>query len=236
MAFQTADKVTIRGWFIPAKNTHAPTVILMHGYGGDKGDILPSRLFLHDNYNLLFFDFRYFGKSGGDHSTAGREEMADLEAALDYLHARGIHQIALWGLSMGAAVGLMTAEKHRDIKAIIAEASYARMSMLANHYFAIPLLRYPLGWLLRLWGHLYLGYDIDSLTPEKSSALLRIPILYMHSKADEVIPFAHMQVLEKVAKENPQAQFYIYENKVHAQLPDDYQIRIKKFLGQVFEK
>src|SRR3990167_8820037 len=61
VAFETADGISIRGWFIPAENLHAPAVILAHGYGGDMGDLLPSRIFLHNDYNLLFFDFRYFG-------------------------------------------------------------------------------------------------------------------------------------------------------------------------------
>lgn len=233
--FKTADGIEIRGWFVPAENPHAPAVILTHGYGGDMGDLLSSRIFLHNKYNLLFFDFRYFGISGGNHSTAGREEVADLEAAIKFLQGRGIEKVAVWGLSMGAAVALMTAEKQEAIKAVISEASYARLSMLATHYFKIPILQYPLGWMMRYWAYLYLGYDVDSVTPEAASKLLRIPIFYMHSKSDDVVPYKNMKVLEKAAKENPQAKFYIYDNEAHGQLPADYQNKIGSFLKNAFQ-
>jgi pimeloyl-ACP methyl ester carboxylesterase len=208
----------------------------LHGYGGDMGDILPSRIFLHEKYNLFFFDFRYFGKSTGEYSTAGYEEVADLNAAIQYLQKRGIHRIAIWGLSMGAAVALMEVAKHPNVRGVIAEASYARLSMMATDYFSIPLLRYPLGLLLRYWAYLYFGADMDEMTPEKASAILNLPILYMHSKADEVVPFKHNELLAKAAARNPQATFYLYDNQLHGQLPPSYEDKISHFLDSVFNK
>jgi pimeloyl-ACP methyl ester carboxylesterase len=81
IAFRTKDKITLRGWFIPNINPHAKTIILMHGYPADKGNILPGTIFLHQSYNLLYFDFRYLGESGGHFSTVGKNEVLDLLAA-----------------------------------------------------------------------------------------------------------------------------------------------------------
>src|SRR5688572_24322435 len=51
--FKTEDNILIKGWFVPSLKSLAKTIILLHGYPADKGDILSSRLFLHSTYNLL---------------------------------------------------------------------------------------------------------------------------------------------------------------------------------------
>ena len=38
-------------------------MILLHGYPADKGNILPVLAFLHADFNLLLFDFRYLEKA-----------------------------------------------------------------------------------------------------------------------------------------------------------------------------
>ncbi|HEX6654612.1 MAG TPA: hypothetical protein VF153_00205, partial [Candidatus Limnocylindria bacterium] len=63
-AVQTADGVHIAAWYIPAGNrgpASGPTVILAHGYGGNKSTMLPFAELLHDRYNLVLFDFRNHG-------------------------------------------------------------------------------------------------------------------------------------------------------------------------------
>src|SRR5262249_27488032 len=63
VSFRTADGLTLRGWYIPAVQRTEKTLILLHGYPADKGNILPALSFLHEDFNLLLFDFRYLGKS-----------------------------------------------------------------------------------------------------------------------------------------------------------------------------
>src|SRR5262249_57651862 len=70
VSFRTADGLTLCGWHIPAAQRTEKTLILLHGYPADKGNILPSLSFLHEDFNLLLFDFRYLGKSEGSYSTA----------------------------------------------------------------------------------------------------------------------------------------------------------------------
>src|SRR3990167_11069470 len=149
VSFRTEDNVLLHGWFIPAKKTPAKTLILLHGYPADKGNILPVMAFLHAKYNLLLFDFRYFGESEGWYSTAGKNEVLDLRAAIQYLGTKGIHEVGVWGFSLGGAVAIMTAPHSPEIKAIVAESSYARLDWMAQEYYRLPLLRYPLASLTR---------------------------------------------------------------------------------------
>src|SRR3990167_8718330 len=191
VSFYTNDHVLIRGWLVPSKKAHAKTLILLHGYPADKGDILPARLYLHEHYHLLFFDFRYLGQSGGHYSTAGKEEVLDLLAAIQYLHSRGIHEVGVWGFSMGGAVALMAAHKAPEIKAIIAESSYARLDWMAEEYYHLPFIRYPLALLTRLWGWIFLVYDIKKVSPANAAEQLTLPVLILHSKQDEVVSVRH---------------------------------------------
>jgi len=232
VSFLTQDKILIKGWFIPSKEPQAKTLILLHGYPADKGDILPAMAFLHPEFNLLLFDFRYCGESGGHYSTVGKNEVLDLLAALKYLHTRDIHEVGVWGFSLGGAVALMTAPQAPAIKAIVAESAYAHLDWLAEEYYSIPLLRYPLIELTRLWAWLFLDYDLKQVSPAKAAEYLKIPIFIIHSRQDQVIPFKHAQALQKALQSNPKAEFLFRDQGAHGQFAPNYQKIIREFFGR----
>lgn len=232
ISFRTKDGIEIRGWFIPATKPNAKTIILLHGYPADKGDILPSRIFLHQDYNLLFFDFRYLGQSGGSYTTIGKDEVLDLLAAIKFLHTRGINEVGVWGFSLGGSVALMSAPLAPQIKAIVAESSYARLDWMAYDYYHIPLLRYPLGELTRFWGLVFLHYDIKKISPMKAVLNLKIPILLIHSKQDQVISFEHALQLQKALQHDPNLEVIFIDNAQHGESLPNYDNVIKRFFDQ----
>ncbi len=232
ISFSTKDHVLIHGWFIPSPFPQAKTIILLHGYPADKGDILPSRIFLHPNYHLLFIDFRYLGQSSGSHSTVGRDEILDVLAAIDYLDKKGIHEVGVWGLSMGGAIALMAAAETSKIKAVVVESAYAQLSWMANDHYRIPLLKYPLTQLTRCWAWLFLRYDIQAVSPAKSAEKLKMPILLIYSKQDNVVPFKHGLLLQESLRHNPQAQFIFVEDVAHGESIKDGQKIVKEFFDK----
>jgi dipeptidyl aminopeptidase/acylaminoacyl peptidase len=215
--FSTQDGVLIRGWFIPNKNPAAKTIILLHGYPADKGNILPSRIFLHQKFNLLFLDFRYLGESGGSYSTLGKNEVLDVLAAIDYLKKRGINEVGIWGFSLGGAVALMTAEKSSAVKAIVTEAAYSSLDKMAYQYFNIPLLRYPFGLLLKWWSWIFLHVDPADVSPLSAAKNLSIPILFFHSKADSVVSFDHAEDYQKALENKPNVKFIFWDHLSHGE-------------------
>lgn len=234
VSFKTEDNVLIRGWFIPAAVVGAKTIILLHGYPADKGDILPSRLFLHKHYHLLFIDFRYLGESGGHYSTVGKKEILDLRAALDFLAGRGIHEVGVWGFSMGGAVALLTAPDAPGIRALIAESAYARLDWMAGDYYPIPLFNQVIGRLLQLWGRLFLRINIYAVQPAASLPLLKIPVLLIYSKKDQVVPWKHARWMQKMAGQSPNIDFIVSEDGLHGQPVDDYRERVLGFFDAAF--
>ena len=229
VSFRTADRLTLRGWHIPSAKTTEKTLILLHGYPADKGDILPALAFLHEDFNLLLFDFRYLGESEGSYSTAGAKEVEDLLAAIRFIKSRGIKEVGVWGFSMGGAVALMAIEKAPEIRAVISESSYSSLAQMALRLFGIPLLNYPVAYLVGFWANLFLGIDLRDVSPAERVRNATIPILLIHSSTDAVIPFSHAQSLREALANNSRAEFWFKEGFVHGQLGSDYQSRVRNF-------
>ena len=229
VSFRTADNLTLRGWYIPSGKTAATTLILLHGYPADKGNILPALAFLHQDFNLLLFDFRYLGESEGSYSTAGATEVEDLLAAIQFLKTRGVKEVGVWGFSMGGAVALMAIDKAPEIKVVVSESSYASLARLALQLFPIPLLNYPIAYLVGLWANLFLGIDVRDASPAERIRNATVPILLIHSSADAVIPFSHARSLQQALAKNARAEFWFNEQFAHGQFASDYRARVKNF-------
>ncbi|MCH7605435.1 alpha/beta fold hydrolase [Patescibacteria group bacterium] len=229
ITMETDDGVAIKGWFIPQPNTDK-IIIALHGYPADKGDILPSLVFLHQDFNLLLFDFRYFGQSDGFYSTVGAREIYDLFAAVEFAKERGFTKIGIWGFSMGGAVALMGASKTSEIKAVVSDSSYASLSLLVKEpYRNLAFLKYPLAFFTGLWSKIFLGISIDEVSPAKKVMGMKIPILLIHSSGDKVIPFSHALLLKEALKDNPSAEFWFQEEIRHGEFQKEYEIRIREF-------
>lgn len=232
ISFATEDGLTLRGWYIPSKKKTLKTLVLLHGYPADKGNILPATAFLQEDFNLLLFDFRYLGQSEGRYSTVGINEVKDLLAAIRFLKGRGVQKVGVWGFSMGGAVALMAVKKAPEIQAVVSESSYASLSEMAPRLFRIPGLRHILGYLVEFWAKIFLGIDIRSNSPLQSVRQTTVPILLIHSSTDTVIPFRHAQLLQEALADNPRAEFWFKEGYSHGQLGTEYQKRLRDFFDQ----
>ena len=229
VSFRTVDGLTLRGWYIPAAQRTEKTLILLHGYPADKGNILPALSFLHEDFNLLLFDFRYLGKSEGSYSTAGAKEVEDLLAAIQFLKSRGVREVGVWGFSMGGAVALMAIEKAPEIRAVVSESSYASLAEMTFELLRIPGLNYPIAYLVGVWAKLFLGIDVTEASPADRIRNTKIPILLIHSSADAVIPFSHARLLQQALAKNPNAEFWFHEQFAHGQLASDYKNGVRNF-------
>ena len=225
----TRDGVRLAGWWIPQDQADR-VIIALHGYPADKGNILPVLASLHRDFNLLFIDFRYFGQSGGATTTAGAREVEDLSAAVAWATERGYTRIGVWGFSMGGAVALMGSARFEAIRAVVAQSSYSDLSRMVERTFRIFwIAKYPLAKLSELWVRLILGVDVSAVSPARSAAILKIPVLVVHSKQDSVIPFEDALRIREALVSNPKAEFWFEDDGVHGELPAGYDARIRDF-------
>lgn len=122
LSFKSGDGTPLSGWYMPAAKPTGKTIVLAHGHGGNMGDMISEYArFLHDaGYNVLAFDFRNSGSSGGDHTTLGYEERGDLEAALDLAAARGGTSLGV----LGASTALEEASADPRVKTVVADCPF----------------------------------------------------------------------------------------------------------------
>ena len=128
VTFKTQDNVQLKGWFITSPEVSDKTIILMHGWGMNRSDILKNTYFLRDlGFNLFYFDFRALGESGGKTSSIGYLELKDVSAAISFLkqtRPQFCAKIGLYGLSMGGMVAICETAHNPEIACVVAEASY----------------------------------------------------------------------------------------------------------------
>lgn len=222
------DGVSLAGWLLPRPGT--PAVVLLHGYPAEKADLLPLAGALAPQFTTLLVDHRYFGDSEGRATTLGFRERRDLQRVLDFLEARGATAVGVFGFSLGGAVALLTAADDPRIRAIVAYAPFADLRALGHELYGwMWLARYPFVEAMLLWGRLAFGADISRPTPAEAAARLRVPVLLVHSRMDEQIPFRHAERLRTALASNPRAEFDFMEQGRHGELPPDFERRLVQF-------
>ncbi|WGV26146.1 alpha/beta hydrolase [Halotia branconii] len=140
--FPAQDGIMLSGWFIPATQMPAATVIMVHGWpwnrigtkandflgdlpGSKPINLLPFAKALRDrNYNVLMFDLRNHGQSSAKIPlTSGWLEKRDLLGAIRYAKSRNEvdpNRIGTIGFSMGGNTVVFTLPHSTDIKAAVA--------------------------------------------------------------------------------------------------------------------
>lgn len=114
------------GWFFPGF-LGAPTIVLCHGYGSSRGELLTLVAALQDHqYNVFVFDFAAHGANGGI-TSFGYHEADEVRAAVDELARRGDvdpERFGLWGYNLGAYAALREAESDKRVRALILDSVY----------------------------------------------------------------------------------------------------------------
>lgn len=225
----TTDDVSIDGWFIPAPVPQKPALLILHGYPAEKGDLLFRASRLHPDFNILLIDFRYFGESGGTHTTFGFKERLDVEAALLFLESRGFEKVGVFGFSLGGATAILQAAQDDRIAAVVSYASFADLTLLGKDtYSHLPLIREALVPLMKFWAKMF--WDVDAAySPQDAARYIQIPILIVHSRQDDQIPFHHALLLRDALLNNEHAEFYFTERGLHGELPLDFEEKVRSF-------
>jgi len=211
LKLSTADGLKLDAWFIPHK-TAKTTVIICHGYPMDKGDVLGLTWFLARHFNLLYFDFRATGRSEGFFSTGGAREVRDVDAAVEFLKARGLDDgIGTFGFSMGAATTLLSINP--AIKARVADAPYADLVGELEYIFSgYGVLRAPLLAAMKGWSLLLMGINFNAVSPARAAAELKTPVLLVHGDADTQVPLASAYSIKAA---NPAVELWIVKGAGH---------------------
>jgi hypothetical protein len=184
MAFEdvelvAADGVRLHAWWVPAAGKSRGALVFCHGNAGNISHRIDSiRIFRNLGLDTLIFDYRGYGKSGGEISEAGL--YLDARAAWEHLVAvRKVppERIVVFGRSLGGAVASRLAGDAAP-HALILESTFTSVpDLAAAHYPWLParaVCRYRLATVEHVAG-------------------VRCPLLVVHSPGDEAVPFAQGQ-------------------------------------------
>jgi pimeloyl-ACP methyl ester carboxylesterase len=128
----------ISGVILPARHQAKGTVFLCHGFNRRKEDFYGWEWIRRDlGWNLVTFDFREHGASS--HSihlrSLGYHEIWDVKAVIDLAEKRQLAKpYVIYGMSMGASVGLRWATQDARISGVLALSPY-RNALEASRQF-----------------------------------------------------------------------------------------------------
>ncbi|MGD8192089.1 alpha/beta hydrolase [Brevibacillus ginsengisoli] len=246
------EGISLCGWYMSASDNGYPskqsTIIFAHGYTQNRLEPHLPALSLADQllragYDILLFDFRNAGESGGHRTTIGYYEQRDLMGAVDYVtqHAPG-HLIGLIGFSMGAATSLLVAGQDQRVKVVVADSSfsclYSYLQEKMTDWTNLP--RFPFNSIILTILPLLSGANPRKVKPLEAIQLITPrPVLLIHGTGDETIPHHHSQRLHQAAM-NPKTELWTIPGTGHvrsyAANPEQYTTRLLEFLNRNLDR
>ena len=180
------NKLLLEGWWMQVPNA-VGTVILFHGYNGNKGNLLPEAAYFRSlGYNTLLMDFRAHGNSEGLTCSVGYKEAGDVYTAWNFVAGKTNKPIVLWGVSMGAAAILKAVpEYHLTPEKIILECPFATLTdAVKSRMRAVNLPATPLAQILTFWGGIEQGFWGPGWKPSEYAKEIHVPVLYFYGAKD----------------------------------------------------
>ncbi len=169
------------------------SVVLPHGYHSDCYSRSPdAEFYVKRGFNVLIYDQRAHGGSGGKFLTMGFMEKEDLLCCVSYLKKKTGGSSALFvdGISMGAATALLAAAKTGDLTGVIADCGYSSAYELFSYqlkrfyrFFPFPLLNF-----LNMWCRIIAKFNLRDASPLKYAHKIAAPVLLIHGGKDDFVP------------------------------------------------
>lgn len=219
--FTAADGTKLHGWWIEADSARSPmqparqeaTVVLVHGLGGGKYDVLPTAtVFEAAGYDVLLFDLRAHGASGGNLTSFGHAERLDVAAAAAWAREKRPDQPVLGvALSMGGAAAVSARQPDGDpvFEALAIIDSFGQWSALADDLVDRQFSG-PVGviaeWVAIPAAMAHAGRDLRNFAPQDSAAdYWPASLFVVHSRSDTLIDYRHGHALYEAASQPKQS-------------------------------
>lgn len=233
----------LSGTYIKNPSETQNTVIILHGITGSRWEAMKyADMYIDLGFNILIYDSRYHGNSGGNDISLGYFEKYDLNNCVQWVrqkNPKGI--IGVHGESMGAATALLQSKINEDKKTVsfyVVDCPYSDLTEL----FTIKLreeLKPHMDFVIR--GIIFYssmvalyksGFSIYSISPVKAVKDVKTPIMFIHGADDEFIP-PTMTMELYFAKKAPKS-IYIAQNAGHAMAyltnKQEYSSKVRQFL------
>ena len=186
--FSSADGTALAGlWFPAAKSPAKGVAVQFHGNGENMtSHFLYVYWLALEGWDVLAFDYRGYGDSGGEKSLRGAA--ADGAAALAYARTRapGLPLVVI-GQSLGGALALAALDRDGGdgLAALVLDSTFSSYRRVAQGKLAGLWPTWPLQWPL---SRLLIS---DRLAPDRLVVRRKaVPLLMLHARGDPVVPYA----------------------------------------------
>ena len=168
------------------------TILFLHGNAGS----LENRIYKLNHFenlelNFLIIAWRGFSGNSGKPNERGLYE--DAQSSINWLESKGIKEenIILFGESLGTAVAIEIAQ-NKKFAGIVLESPFTSMVEMGKKYYSF----FPVSLLLK-----------DRYESIKKIKNIHIPVLVMHGKMDNIVPF---EMGEKIYNSANSPKFYYF--------------------------
>lgn len=213
----------ICGEYIRNANSNK-VAIICHGFTMNRmASVKYAYIFYNLGYNLVLYDARYFGESGGEYSTLGMNESDDLVKIVDFcLDTFGKDcSIAVHGESMGAATALLSLAKDSmqdKISLVVCDCPFADTMKLFRdmmrklfHFPSFPVVDFALVSARKM------GYNFDKVKPIEALEGNRVPVCFIHGNSDRLINCSHSKdMFAKAVSNNEHSELHLVDGADHA--------------------
>jgi len=186
VVFKSGDGLLLSGWYIPTQNAEF-TVLFCHGNGGNMFHRLDSiNIFYKLGLNCFIFDYRGYGNSQGKPSEEGT--YLDVMAAYKWLTEEkkmSPADIIIFGRSLGGSIAAQLAGKV-EVRSLIIESAFTSYVDIGRKFYPYM----PVRW--------FAGFSYKTIDYIKD---VLCPVMIIHSRNDEVVPFEFGLELYEAANE-----------------------------------
>ncbi|MCC3358227.1 alpha/beta hydrolase [Bacillus sp. REN16] len=219
ISIQSKFGYMIKGWLVKRTDQNR-FIIISHGVTQNKlNSIKYMKLFLERNWNVLLYDHRRHGETGGKTTSYGHYEKFDLESVVSWVKENygDDSTIGIHGESMGAVTTLLYAGMIEDgANFYIVDCPFSDFEAQLKYLLKVDY-KIPAPFVLP-FANIFLklrdGYSIKDVSPVSVIQNIKNPVLFIHSaKDDYILPEMTMELYKM--KEGPK-QMLIAEKGKHA--------------------
>jgi len=189
---KTRDNIELFSWYYGENFSDNKTILFLHGNAGSlENRIEKLNHFYNMKINFLIIAWRGFSGNKGRPNEKGLYE--DARSAVKWLRFKGVAEddIIIYGESLGTGVAVEIAQ-NKSFAGIILESPFTSMIDVGKDKY--PYL--PVKLLLQ-----------DKYESDKKIKNIKSPILIMHGKADNIVPFHMGKKMYELSKEPKYSYF-----------------------------
>ena len=213
----TSDNIELLSWFHNKNISEYKTIVFFHGNAGSlENRIHKINHFQDMKVNFLLVAWRGFSGNKGKPTEQGLYE--DARSAINWLLSKGINEknIIIYGESLGTGIATEIAQ-NKNFAGIILESPFTSMIDAGKTKYSYL----PVKFLLK-----------DKYESNKKIKNIKSPILIMHGKVDNIVPFYMGKKIYELANEPKYSYFSEYDDHM-MEYNEKLLNNLKKFINSL---